>query len=111
MQIKTDDRGNYRFSGLPAGKYVVRMQLTQMKVVTRNTSGGQSTSGSSDDAGYNPVTIYSGSNPNLFQAHSFDLSLGDEHTGEDFRIPISRYHTVTGTIVSAHMVTPSVVAR
>ncbi len=103
VQIKTDDRGDYRFSGLPAGKYVVRMQLTQMKVITRtNSSGGRSSSGSNDDAGYNPVTIYSGGPLSLNKAQSFALSRDDEHTGEDFRIPISRYHTVTGTIVSAH---------
>jgi len=101
-QIKIDDRGDYRFSGLPAGKYIVRMELTQMKFVMRNSNGTHSTSGSNDDAGYNPVTIYSGGTRSLHKAQSFDLSRGDEHTGEDMRIPISRYHTVTGIIVSAH---------
>lgn len=103
VQITADDRGNYRFSGLPAGKYIVRMELTQMKFVTRtSSSGSRSSSGSSDDSGWNPITIYSGGATSLYKPHSFELSLGDEHTGEDFRIPISRYHTVTGTIVSAH---------
>jgi hypothetical protein len=102
VEIKSDDRGDYRFSGLPAGKYMVRMELNQMKIVTRTSSGGGSSSmGSSDDDGWNPITIYSGDTPNSHKAQSFDLSLGDEHTGEDFRIPVSRYHTVTGTIVSA----------
>lgn len=55
VQVKTDDRGDYRFSGLPAGKYIVRMQLTQMKLVMRNSAGTHSTSGSNDDDGYNPV--------------------------------------------------------
>lgn len=102
VQIKTDDRGDYRFSGLPAGKYIVRMELTQMKFVERTTTnGGRSSAASNDDAGWNPITIYSGSTPSLDKAQPFNLSLGDDHTGEDFRIPISRYHTVTGTIVSA----------
>lgn len=102
VQIKTDNRGDYRFSGLPAGKYVVQMQLVQDKLVMRNTSGSHATSVSNDDDGYNPITIYSGGTPNRSLAQSFDLPLGDEHASEDFRIPISRYHNVTGTIVSAH---------
>ncbi len=102
VQIKTDDRGDYRFSGLPAGKYIVLMELSQMKFVVRTSPGSRSSSGSNDDEGYNPVTIYSGGTASLHKAQSFDLSRGDEHTGEDFRIPISGYHAVTGTIVSAH---------
>lgn len=101
VQNKTDDRGDYRFSGLPAGKYVVRMELTQFKIVMRNTSSTRGSSTSNDDDGWNPITIYSGGALTRNKAQSFDLSLGDEHTGEDFRVPISRYHTVTGTIVSA----------
>jgi hypothetical protein len=68
VQITADDRGNYRFSGLPAGKYIVRMELTQMKFVTRtSSSGSRSSSGSNDDAGWNPITIYSGGATSLYK--------------------------------------------
>jgi hypothetical protein len=102
INIQTDDRGDYRFSGLPAGKYVVRMELNQMKVVTRILpGGGRSSSGSNDDSGYNPISIYSGSTPRLSKAESFTLLLGSERTGEDFRIPLNKLHTITGSVVSA----------
>jgi hypothetical protein len=102
VNIQTDDRGDYRFSGLPASKYVVRMELNQMKVVTQiSSSGGRSSSGSNDDSGYNPIIIYSGSTPRLSKAESFTLLLGSERTGEDFRIPLNKFHTITGSVVSA----------
>jgi hypothetical protein len=100
VEVHTDDRGDYRFSGLPAGKYIVRMTLSLVYIVTQISSS--STSVTNGGGGYNPVTIYSGGTPRLKDATSFTLLLGDERTGENFRIPLSKFHTITGNIVSAH---------
>ncbi|MGA7313841.1 MAG: carboxypeptidase-like regulatory domain-containing protein [Silvibacterium sp.] len=96
-QIKTDDRGNYRISGLPARKYVVRVTLNLMRIITYS-SGGTSTYGS----GGNQLMIYSGSTLRLKDAASFAVYPGEERTGEDLWIPLSKLHTITGNIVSAY---------
>jgi hypothetical protein len=98
-QVYTDDRGNYRVSGLPARTYLVEVMLGQMRSMTYTSSSGSSSSGSSSGNG---LTVYSGSTPRLKNGASFALGLGEERTGEDIRIPMSKFHTITGNIVSAH---------
>jgi hypothetical protein len=96
----TDDRGNYRVSGLPARKYVVQVTLDLSTNITYISSHGGSTSASGSR--FDILPIYSGSTPRLKDATSFAVDLGEERAGEDLRIPISKLHTITGNIVSAH---------
>jgi hypothetical protein len=98
--IYTDDRGNYRVSGLPAGKYLVQVTLDLTQQITYLSHGGNSTSGSGGR--FDTITIYSGSTPRLKDAAGFSLDLGEERAGEDLRIPISKLHTIHGNFVSAH---------
>jgi hypothetical protein len=96
-QIQTDDRGNYRINGLPARKYVVQVTLDLIRI-TIYSSGGTAAYGS----GGKPLTVYSGSTLRLKGAASFAVNSGEERTGEDLRIPLSKLHTITGKIVSVH---------
>jgi hypothetical protein len=98
--IYTDDRGIYRISGLPAGKYLVQVNLDLTLQITYMSHSGTSTSSSGGH--YDILTIYSGSTPRLKDAAGFSLDLGEERPGEDLRIPISKLHTIHGNIVSAH---------
>jgi hypothetical protein len=98
--IYTDDRGIYRISGLPAGKYLVQVNLDLTLQITYMSHS--STSTSSSGGHYDILTIYSGSTPRLKDAAGFSLDLGEERPGEDLRIPISKLHTIHGNIVSAH---------
>jgi hypothetical protein len=94
----TDDRGNYRITGLPARKYIVQAMLSFNKTITYISSNGSSGSGTNGGS----FTIYSGSTLHLKDAASFAIDLGEERTGENLRIPLSKLHTITGNIVSAH---------
>lgn len=98
-RMECDDRGNYRISGLPAGKYIVRASFSAMKqirYISGHSSSGTSTNGSSSE-----LTVYSGNTPRMKGASSFSIALGEERNGEDIQIPISKMHTVSGNFVSA----------
>jgi len=97
--IYTDDRGNYRISGLPAGKYLVAVTLDLSQQITYISHGRTSIH---DSGGrFDSMAIYSGSTPRLKDAAGFSVDLGEERAGEDLRIPISKLHTIHGNIVSA----------
>lgn len=95
----TDDRGNYRVSGLPTGKYIVQAILSMSRTITYISSSNSSTSSSNSSGG--SLIVYSGSTPLLKDTASFTLELNEERAGEDLRIPASKIHTITGYIVSA----------
>lgn len=95
----TDDRGNYRISGLPPGKYVIESDLefsdTKWYTFASGSGGASSTSHATS------LPIYSGNTPRKKEAIGFTLQAGEERTGEDILIPISKLHTIKGNIVSA----------
>jgi hypothetical protein len=95
----TDDRGNYRISGLPAGKYVIATTFDLSEYVSYISSGTSSSSSSNNR--WTNFKIYSGSTPRLKDAAVLSLSLGEEYLGENLQFPLSKLHTVTGHIVSA----------
>jgi hypothetical protein len=98
--ILTDDRGNYRISGLPAGKYVVEANLNFSDRKSFISASGSS--GYSSNAHSARLAIYSGNTPHEKDAHGFTVHTREERTGEDIVIPISKLHTIRGNIVSAH---------
>ncbi len=98
-RIVTDDRGNYRISGLPSGKYVVVVKLSAIRSIRYISS--HSTSSTGDNGTASRLTIFSGSTPRLKDASSFSIALGEERTGEDIQIPMGKLHTVSGNFVSA----------
>jgi len=97
--IVTDDRGNYRISGLPDQKYIVQVTLDSSESITYVSSGSSSGTGSNNTT---QLIIYSGNTPRLKDAAPFSVGLREERTGEDIRIPLSKLHRVSGFIVSAH---------
>ena len=96
----TDDRGNYRISGLPAGKYIIATTFNLSQSITYISSNGSSTNSNSNQ--WTNFKIYSGNTTRLKDAAVLSLTPGEEHTGEDLQFPLSRLHTITGHIVSAH---------
>lgn len=95
----TDDRGNYRISGLPAGKYVVVVDV-EISDTTRyiSSSGGGSYNSNAHTAF---LSIYSGNTPRKKDAAAFTIQAREERTGEDIVVPMSKLHTIRGNIVSA----------
>lgn len=94
----TNDQGNYRISGLPARDYVLTTELSLSKTTySIDEHGGTSLS---MNRVYS-LSIYSGGKTRSKDAVSFSLSLGEERHGEDIEIPISRMHSVRGSITAA----------
>ncbi len=96
---RTDDRGNYRISGLPPGKYVVEVALDVID--TKNYDSPSRGATYSSNAHGARLSIYSGSTPHQSEATGFTLQAREERTGEDIQLPMSKLHTIRGNIVSA----------
>jgi Carboxypeptidase regulatory-like domain len=93
----TDDQGHYRISGLPPGEYIVEVELA----LTRSTfhSDGYGGSGQSASLIFS-LPVYSGNKVRPRDAARFSLKPGEERRGEDIDIPISKLHTVRGSILA-----------
>lgn len=96
---RTDDRGQYRISGMPPGEYLLEAELNLMKAFYTidehgNTTGGQVSLAS--------LAVYSGGKTRRADAAPITLTSGEERSGEDIQIPLSRLHTVRGNIIAAH---------
>jgi hypothetical protein len=96
----TDDRGSYRISGLPTGKYLIEAKLEFANTKTYLSASVLSVSSSNEHAAR--LFLYSGNTPHEKDAAIFTLQAREERTGEDIVIPMSKLHTIKGTIVSAH---------
>jgi hypothetical protein len=95
----TDDQGNYRISGLPGGEYLLEATLSlQGMYYNVNEQNGTS-------VGTWPIyslSFYSGGSSRRKNAAPISVSAGEEHRGEDLEIPLTKLHTVRGSIVAAH---------
>jgi len=95
----TDDLGRFRLDGLSAGEY--RLETTLGIIGQR----GSTTVGSVTDGSIREVQLwipmYFG---NVFQKEEsklLELGDGQERSGVDFVIPVSKLHSVTGSLVDA----------
>ncbi len=93
----TDDQGNYRISGLPAMQYLLEVELALSK--STFTSDGNGSSGQSQSLVFS-LPVYSGSKTRTKDATRFSLKTGEERKGEDIQIPLSKLHTVRGSIIA-----------
>ena len=78
----TDDRGDFRIPGLPAGEYLLSVSL--------------------EDWGSNySIDIYYGDVTRLKDAKSIKVKDGEESSGNNIVIPLGKLHSVSGTVISA----------
>jgi hypothetical protein len=92
----TDDLGHYRVSGLRDRDYLVMAQLSRTDLESRGTR----------DLGLSSVErstlkIYSGDTPHISDAVPIKLGVGEEHSGEDITIPLSKFHSINGVVTAA----------
>jgi len=92
----TDDRGHYRFYGVPAGKYAVEAALPTSQAVVGLGGGGVSMSMNPGDA----LTVYSGGVFRQKDIKPIELGAGQDLDGVDVVFPISGLHAVAGTVVA-----------
>jgi hypothetical protein len=99
-EARTDDLGCYRIVGLTPRDYMVDvdLELQDRDIGTRIGSGATSMM-------YRPVariSFSSGDTARKRDAKSFKLGPGEERTGEDIGIPLSKLHTISGELLAAH---------
>jgi hypothetical protein len=93
----TDDRGNFRITGLPPLKEAIIETDLSIRSSTLNfTKNGFSTSGGLSFT----LAIYSGGALRLSDAKPFKLTMGEERPGEDLSLPLSKLHKVQGLLLS-----------
>ena len=93
----TDDRGNFRITGLPPLKEAtVETDLSVQNSTLHFSKGGLSTYGGPSFT----LAFYSGSALRLSDAKPFQLTMGEERSGEDVTLPLSKLHKVQGVLLS-----------
>jgi hypothetical protein len=92
----TNDLGHYRISGLRDREYLVAAMINRLDMVA-GTPHAMNLHGISRSA----ITIYSGDTPRIRDAVSFKVGAGEERTGEDITIPLSKFHTISGVVTAA----------
>jgi hypothetical protein len=94
--VVTNDLGRYRISGIRDGKYAVEALLSHLDLVpTANRETAFS------DIIRSVLIVYSGDATRKSAASFFTLSPGEDRTGEDIVIPISKLHSVSGIVAAA----------
>ena len=98
----SDDDGQYRIIGLPAGEYILQTDLSLEDELTDQLFNGSESSGGSyfSSTRYN-LPIFSGGQTRQRDAKHIKLGDGEEDSGEDIVIPISKLHSITGNITQA----------
>lgn len=93
----TDDQGHYRISGLPAGEYLAMtdLQLSDILVDRIFSNSGYSSSSSSRYS----LNIYYPDSTRQRDAKPIKLDDGQEANSVDIEIPLTRLHSVTGSVV------------
>jgi hypothetical protein len=94
----TDDQGAFRISGVPPQQYVLEAQMSITS--WEYSSDGKGNFGSSFGGHIYSFSTYSGNKSRLKDARSFSVKAGEERRGEDIEIPVSKLHTVRGTVLA-----------
>ena len=96
----TDDQGNFRLTGLPAGEYLLRTTLML---------GGAEVNSPGTDSANDPDyrwDIYFGHGVRPRDAKIIKLREGEESHGNSIEIPLARLHSVSGTVLNVESGAP-----
>lgn len=96
LPFPTDDRGHYRFYGLPPGKYAVKATLPTIQASIGLGPTSVAMHMNSGDA----LVVYSGGVFRDKDVKPVEIGSGDETDGIDIVFPISGLHTVAGSVVA-----------
>lgn len=98
--VRTDDLGHYRIAGLEPRDYAVQVDLQLQDMDFGVTIGAVGKSAMHHSRG--EIAFFSGDTARKRDAKPFKLEAGEERTGEDITIPISKLHTISGELVAVH---------
>lgn len=101
----TDDQGNFRLTGLPAGEYLLRTTLRM--------EGGLVTTPGTDSPNEPDYRwdVYFGDGIRPSDAKIITLKDGEQSNGNTIEIPLSRLHSISGTILNLETGAPINSAR
>jgi hypothetical protein len=91
---RTDDQGNFRLTGLPAGEYLLRTTLA-LGSPEVNSPGTEST----NEPDYR-WDVYFGYGIRPSDAKTIKLKEAEQSNGNTIEIPLARLHAVSGTILN-----------
>ena len=92
----TDDRGRYRISGLPKGKYAVRADLPTNQSTSGLGPGSFDMHPNTGDA----LVVYSGGVLREKDVKPIEVGPGEDVDGVDLVFPIDNLHLVSGTVTA-----------
>lgn len=97
-QRATDDLGRYRITSLPPSQYLVSVDLRLISM----SESGSFLAQTAPWAGMigEPVHVYFGDAVRVRDAKTISVGTGEECSGVDITVPISKLHSVSGTVVS-----------
>jgi len=96
--LATDDRGHYRITMLAPGEYLVAVAIRQVAM----SSSGETLPGlTAPRENLFSTQIYVGDSASRGSARPITLRKGEEHTGADITVAISKMHVLSGTVVAA----------
>jgi hypothetical protein len=93
--LRTDERGGYRFDGLPADEYLVRASIELEDVIVDHIfrESGSSSSGN----GYR-LRLFPGDAMRTKDAKPLKVDEGQEVNGNDIDVPVSKLYSLSGTV-------------
>jgi hypothetical protein len=92
----TDDRGRFRFYGLPPGKYAVKAALPTTQASMGLGTGSMAMHMNMGDA----LVVYSGGTTREKDVKPVEVGSGDEVDGIEIIFPLSGLHAIAGTVVA-----------
>jgi hypothetical protein len=96
VPVITNDRGNFRFYGLPPGKYAVKAALPTIQASLGLGAGSLAMHMNMGDA----LVVYSGGVVREKDVKPVEVAAGDEVDGIEVEFPISGLHSVAGSVVA-----------
>jgi hypothetical protein len=97
--VQTDDRGNFRISGLPAGKYVAETAFPTTSVSYAGLFGGPTLIDVRNNESA-ALRVYSGNVFRSKDAKAIEIVAGEERDGADITIPLLGLHSINGSVVA-----------
>lgn len=104
----TDDQGVYRFSGLPAGEYLVRASIELNKVILDHIFSSNGATSYGD--GYH-LRIYPGDTFRPRDATPVKVEEGENVTSLDLDVPLSKLYSLSGIVMRPDSASPANAAR
>jgi hypothetical protein len=98
--VRTDDLGRYRIAGLAPRDYAVQVDLQLQDMDFGVTIGAIGSSAMNRSRAQ--IAFFSGDTARKRDAKPLKLEAGEERTGEDITVPISKLHTISGELLAVH---------